>query len=366
MKTLIIIALSSILILESCHREKIPDNVQDINIHNHDASKPQQLTFDTMPPGIPRSKNPYYPDREVPSQVEGYIISGGRFDEFDLTNIVYHANIRRDSSGILERLGDSWVDFFDMDNQLVGSFNITANNPYNPKKYKNFLSEGYTDWSKSVVDRTVYPNYDWRTDVDQYATSGGTYENRNCANLVIAYYLQALDEDRTLLGVVATFVLLDNTGKEIARFKDLEDVSFGEGILTCDHKYFCLRYGGSFTVDDGRMYNDHFRIYDVQTKEIVYDWELPPNHQLNGPAEQLGGWVMVHQQISYKEQKEKGYTTSQIKLAFDLKNRMKYSSPIDARLNYIRAFTEDGFIIQDQQTKAFERVRYRDWPAEKF
>jgi hypothetical protein len=319
---------------------------------------------DTLPIRIPLSKNPYYPDREVPSEEDGYIITGGRFDEFDMSNIVYHYIRNPDPNNLNNVLVR--IDFFDMDNRLRGSYDVSANNPYKPEMYKPFLSEAYLSADVSILDRREYPDYDWKDDVRQYATAFMVGGITPCETVALAYYLQALSEDRTLLGVVATFVLLDNTGKEIARFEDLDDVFFGQGIVTCDQKYFCLQYGGEFTLKGGRMYNDRFRIYDVGTKEVIYDWELPEDHQFSGPTESPGGWVRIGQQIAYKEVIEKGYTTSQIQYAFDIKNHMKYTSPIDVRLNYVRSFTEDGFIIQDQETKAFHRIRYQDWPSEKF
>lgn len=315
---------------------------------------------DTMPPKIPLSKNPYYQDREVPSQEDKYTISGGRFDEYDLTNIVYHAPIRRDSLGFIQRFGDSRIDFFDMENHLTGSYNITANNPYKPSKYKKFLSEGYIDYSADIIDRNVHPSYDWRKDVVQFATTWGTYENAQCSNVVVAYYLQALGEDRTLLGVVATFVLLDNTGREIARFEDIEDVFFGEGLVTCDQKYFCFRFGGTFTIEGEGMYNDHFRIYDVRSKKIIYQLELPGEYQLAGPTEQKGAWIWISKSLINEVPQTLSY------VSFDLNNRVFYVAPKNPRLPFIRAFTEDGFIIKDPKTKAFERIWYKNWHSEKF
>lgn len=337
------------------------------NIHKHDVVGKAHSLKDTLPPGTPLSNKRYYPDWEVPSQTDGHIISGGRFDAFDLTNIVYHARIRRDSLGRLERLGDSWIDFFDMDNQILGSFNVTANNPYKPEYYDNFLGEGYMDVSRPVVDRRAFPDYDWRKDVVCYATSGGAYENAQCGTLVVAYYLQALGADQTLLGVVATFVMLDHQGKEIARLEDLEDVFFGEGIVTCDHQYFCFRYGGAFTEEEERMYNDHFRIYDITSGEIIYDWELSKEYSfISAPFERPEGWLRINMALEFGEAVRRGQNQQQTKTAFDMKNRIKYKAPADPRLNFVQGFTEDGFIIQDPKTGALERIRYKDWSSEKF
>lgn len=187
-----------------------------------------------------------------------------------------------------------------------------------------------------------------------------------CGTQVVGYFLLPLSKDLTLLGVVATFVLLDSAGSEVARFENLEDVFIGQGILTCDHKYFCLRYGGEYTMDGGRMYNDHFRIYEVGSKKSIYNLEVPDDYSLVGPAEQMGGYVMIALEMSYEEQLKNRYKTSQIKLAFDTVNRLKYTSPIDRRLNYVRVFTEEGFVIKDPDTNEFELIRYRDWAVEKF
>lgn len=336
------------------------------NMRKHDDVGRQVSLKDTLPPSIPLSNERYYPDWDVPSQLDGHIISGGRFDAFDLTNIVYHARIRRDSLGRLERVGESWIDFFDMDNQLVGSYNVTANNPYKPEHYENFLGEGYMDVSRPVVDRRAFPDYDWRKDVVYYATSGGAYENAQCGTLVVAYYLQALGADQTLLGVVATFVMLDHQGKEIARLEDLKDVFFGEGIVTCDHQYFCFRYGGAFTEEEERMYNDHFRIYDITSGEIIYDWELPKEFMLTGPAEQKSGWIWVSKMLDGIEAARRGQPQIPVYHVFDLESRMLYIGPEDSRLPFIERFTEDGFIIQDPKTGALERIWYKDWSSEKF
>jgi hypothetical protein len=337
------------------------------NMRKHDDVGRQVSLKDTLPPSIPLSNERYYPDWDVPSQLDGHIISGGRFDAFDLTNIVYHARIRRDSLGRIKRLGDSWIDFFDMGNQILGSFNVTANNPYKPENYENFLGEGYMDVSKSVVDRRAFPDYDWRKDVVYYATSGGAYENAQCGTLVVAYYLQALGADQTLLGVVATFVMLDHQGKEIARLEDLKDVFFGEGIVTCDRQYFCFRYGGAFTEEEERMYNDHFRIYDITSGEIIYDWELPKEYSfISAPFECPGGWLRINMALEFGEAARLGQNQQQTKTAVDLKNRIMYKAPADPRLNFVQGFTEDGFIIQDPKTGALERIRYKDWSSEKF
>lgn len=282
----------------------------------------QEVAFDTFPPRVPISTNPYdYPEHLPHSREDGYITRGGRFGETDLINHVFLYKNNPDSNNnnpVLER-----IDFFELENRYLGSFDVRANNPYPPEKFQPFLSESYTDCESSVVDRRQYPDYDWRQEVYQYASMVMVGGYTPCGTQTVAYYLQAISEDLTLLGVLATFVLLDSTGKEVARFEDIEDVFFGQGILTCDHKYFCLRYGGEYATNGGRMYNDRFRIYDVESKKIIYELELPEKYHLTGPAEQIGGWVMIHQNMDYYEQVKKGYNTSQIKLAFDLKNRLK-------------------------------------------
>lgn len=336
------------------------------NDDNQLLTKPPYATIvDTMPPRIPLSKRPYYPDREVPSEKDGSIISGGRFNEMDMANIVFHW-IKNpnptNGNNVLVR-----VDFFDMDNQLRGSYDVKANNPYKPENYKSFLSESYLNADVSIVDRRKYPDYNWRKDVRHYASFTMIGGSNECETLVLSYFLEALGEDKTLLGITATFVLLDNTGKEITRFKDIQDVFFGEGIVTCDQKYFCLQYGGEFTVNLQRMYNDHFRIYDVETKKILYDWELPETHQfLSAPIERPGNWVKINEAMGHQEMINNKYTTTQIQHVFDIKNRLKYTSPIEVRLNYVRSFFDGGFVIQDPNTRAFEKVWYKDWKAEKF
>ncbi len=346
-------------------------NKKSLKTHVHE----KQLRTDTILPGItdttmpkiPLSKTPYYPDREVPSQEDKYTISGGRFDEHDLTNIVYHAPIKRDSLGFIQRFGDSRIDFFDLENHLTGSYNITASNPYKPSQYKNFLSEAYMNYSAPIIDKRAFPTYDWRKDVVQFATTWGAYENAQCSNVVVAYYLQALGEDRTLLSVMATFVLLDHKGKEIARFEDVEDVFFGEGLFTCDQKYFCFRYGGLFTIAGESMYNDHFRIYDIESKKNIYEWELPKAYQFaTEPHEKPGGWVRMAISLNDSDAVRQDKGQEQAKIAFDINNRVKYTSPFDPRLNFIRSFTEDGFIIKDPKTKVFERIWYKNWQSEKF
>lgn len=329
------------------------------------SSEAQELTFDTFPPRIPISTNPYeYPAHLPHSRENGYISRGGRFDVTDLINHVFQYKMNPDTSNnnlVLER-----IDFFDLDNRYLGSFDVRANNPYQAEMFQPFVSESFAHLEESVVDRREFPDYDWKKDVQQYATSIMVGGVTPCGTQVVCYYLHALSEDRTLLGVVATFVLLDSIGKEIARFEDLEDVFVGQGILTCDQKFFCLRYGGEYTMDGGRMYNDHFRIYDVNSKEVIYELELPADRQFNAPSEKLGGWIRCNQRMSDDDQIKNGYNTTMIQMAFDLGSRLKYTSPIDARLNYVRAFTEDGFVITDPITGEFELIRYRDWTVEKF
>ncbi len=337
-------------------------NKESLKMQSHE----KQLRTDTLPAGItdtmplkiPLSKNPYYPDREVPSELDGHYLLGGRFDAYDLTNIVSHYVSNPDTTNMNQVL--IRLDFFDMENRKRGSYDVRANNPYKKENFQPFLSESYLDASHSIVDRRAYPNYNWRKHVRQYATWMTVGANNQCETVVLGYFLQALDEDRSLLGVMSTFVLLDNKGKEIARFEDVEDVFFGEGLVTCDQKYFCFRYGGSFTIGGERMYNDHFRIYDIKSKKIIYDWELPTVYQLAGPAEQKGGWVWLSKSLT------EGLPQTLTYLSFDLNNRVLYVAPEDPRLPYIRSFTEDGFIIQDPKTKVFERIWYKNWQSEKF
>lgn len=325
--------------------------------------------YDPLPPRVPLSTKPYYPGRAVPSTIDGYTISGGRFDEFDLVNIVYHSNSVRDSLGNLIRGNIGRADFFDLDNQLLGSFDILANNPYKPEQYSHFLAEGYMDVGHSVVDRRSLPDYDWRNDVTQYATSGGNYENRHCGTLCVAYYLEALDEDLTLLGFVATYILLDERGNELARLEDVEDVFFGQGLVTCDGKYFCLRYGGAFTEEFERMYNEHLRIYDIATKEIIYERELPPQMQFTQPTEIPGNLIWISQSLTgvAAAKQDKAQSDTSTYVAIDPKERICYLGPSDPALHFIRKFIDRGFIIENPKKRGeFKEILIENWQSEKF
>ncbi|MCB9275921.1 MAG: hypothetical protein H6564_17885 [Lewinellaceae bacterium] len=328
--------------------------------------------YDPLPPRVPLSTKPYYPGRAVPSTIDGYTISGGRFDEFDLVNIVYHSNSVRDSLGNLIRGNIGRADFFDLDNQLLGSFDILANNPYKPEQYSHFLAEGYMDVGHSVVDRRKAPDYDWRKHVRQYATSGSVYENPHCGTLCVAYYLQALDEELTLLGVVATFILLDERGNELARLEDVEDVFFGEGLITCDGKYFCLRYGGAFTEEFERMYNEHLRIYDIATKEIIYERELPPQMQFSPPVEIPGNFVQVNERLyGYAMFRKENINIPEHMLSiYDIDNRVRYYAPYISKehtLPIVTKFTENGYVTQNINSGEIKVVNYKkDWQSEKF
>ncbi|MCB0554563.1 MAG: hypothetical protein KDD02_13520 [Phaeodactylibacter sp.] len=327
--------------------------------------------FDPLPPRIPLSSKLYYPDRSVPSTIDGYSISGGRFDEFDLVNIVYHSNSVRDSLGNLIRGDIGKIDFFDMNNQLQGSFDILTNNPYKPEQYSKFLAEGYMDVGHSVVDRRSAPDYDWRKDVKQYATWTDTYENPYCGTLCVAYYLQALDQELTLLGVVATFVLLDERGNEIARFEDVEDVFLGEGLVTCDGKYFCLRYGGAFTEEFGRMYNDHLRIYDIATREIIFERELPFDWSMEQPTEIPGNFVQVNEMLyDYVNFKKENNIPERMLSIYDIENRVRYYTPYIAEehtLPMVTKFTENGYLTQNINSGEIKVVNYKeDWQSERF
>ncbi|NUO02743.1 MAG: hypothetical protein HUU01_19215, partial [Saprospiraceae bacterium] len=258
------------------------------------------------------------------------------------------------------------IDFFDLNNKQRGSFDVKTNNPYKPETYKPFLSEAYMDVSRSIIDKGAHPDYDWHKNVRQYATWVSMEVNTECETVALGYFLQALGEDRTLLGILATFILLDNRGKEIARFENMEDIFFGQGLMTCDQKYFCLKYGGAFTENSEMMYNERLRIYDIQKKKIIYEWELPQSDQFQStPQEKKGGWVWIIKSSS-PNGADQGRGEIPTFIAFDLPNRLIYTSPEDTRLPYVRSFTQDGFVIQDQRTKAFEQIWYKDWQTKKF
>lgn len=129
----------------------------------------QEVAFDTLPPRVPISTNPYdYPEHLAHSREDGYITRGGRFGETDLINQVFQYKNNPDPNNnnpVLER-----IDFFDLENKYLGSFDVRAENPYKPELYKPFLSESYTNADASVVNRRQFPDYDWRAEVRQYAT----------------------------------------------------------------------------------------------------------------------------------------------------------------------------------------------------
>lgn len=352
------IAFILLLLCSYMYAESATDRVAQVS---QDGSDHISCTLqDTMPPSKPRSKNRYYPDKEV----DGLYIAGGRFDHFDMTNIVYHYEDNANTNNMNKVLVR--IDFFDDDNQLRGTYDVKANNPYTSEKYRPFLSESYMDASRSIIDRRKQPDYDWRPDVKYYASMIILNENRSCETVGVVFFLQMLGEDYTLLGVTATFVMLDNHGREIARMNDIEDVFLGEGLLTCDHKYFVFRYGGNYTTEFERMYNDHLRIYDVATGEIIYEWELPQEYSIVGPAEQKGGWIWVNKQLTDISAVRKGQAQTSIYHAFDIPNRLIYIAPDDPELSFLIKFTDDGFLTKNFKTNAYRLVRYKDWASHKF
>ena len=120
------------------------------------------------------------------------------------------------------------------------------------------------------------------------------------------------------------------------------------------------------------MYNEHLRIYDIATKEIIYERELPPQMQFSPPVEIPGNFVQVNERLyGYAMFRKENINIPEHMLSiYDIDNRVRYYAPYISKehtLPIVTKFTENGYVTQNINSGEIKVVNYKkDWQSEKF
>ena len=251
------------------------------------------------------------------------------------------------------------IDFFNDKRNLVNSFEIQRNNPFNHKDYPLISKEQYINYSAAGVgiDYEKEPLYDFKKDVNEYYTNTNIWINENGYS-VINYNLQPIDKQGRLIGWLCDLILLNPKGERISEFENIQ-LDINNALITSDGKYLSIRYGGNDTENYKRLRNDGIRIYNIANDKIIYENKLPKAKSYSGPSEIDTSFITFG--ITDHELYDRDDSNYYHKEFYDIQNRVKYYRDYHRNeMTRLRGVTREGQKIIDDKSGKNHLLKFKD------
>jgi hypothetical protein len=182
--------------------------------------------------------------------------------------------------------GEPWdlvisrIDFHDTLGGKINDFDVVGNNPYNKRTVPNLEDENYQEH----VYRSFIPKTFTEDQPEYEPSSYYTYTQMPSSQSmpVIGYHLLGAVEG----GVTDwkfTAICFDEQGNILRKFENLDIDPYGFCVSE-NKKFFAVAYGGLRGEELTRLRNNGFRIYEIETGNLVYEMEVDGKHTISGPV----------------------------------------------------------------------------------
>ena len=177
----------------------------------------------------------------------------------------------------------SRLDFFDKTGKKINEFDVRKNNPYTNEAIPNLVAENY----QAYVYNSFIPKSETGGKVEYAPKQYMTFSQRPSAEQdhipVIGYHLLGSSHEGYISDWKFTAICLDEKGNILRKFENL-DIDPYEFCISENKKFFCVAYGGLRGENLTRLRNNGFRIYDIETGELVYEISVDERHSILGPG----------------------------------------------------------------------------------
>lgn len=255
------------------------------------------------------------------------------------------------------------LDFFDEKGNKINEFDIKAHNPYTKDRIPTIKRDNYGGY--------VYRSYIALSESEKHglkATEHYTYSQMPSSegNPVIGYHVLGSVEGKGVVDWKFTAACMDEKGNVLREFKDL-DIDAREFCMSENKEFFCVSYGGLRGENLTRLINDGFRIYEIETGEIVYEVNVDNRHTISGPYPDnslsnfpYGGIGIKGNDFSNDRSKEY--------INFDFNSRKIYRKKLSYEtMKSISGADKEGFLMKDKKTGKKWKLYYdKDFRLEKF
>ena len=260
----------------------------------------------------------------------------------------------------------SRLDFFNEKGEKISEFDIRKNNPYNKEAIPNLVAENYQAYVyNSFVSKS---ESEGKTEYSpkQYMTFSQRPDAEQGHLPVIGYHLLGSSHEGFISDWKFTAVCLDEKGNILRKFEDL-DIDPYEFCVSENKKFFCVAYGGLRGENLTRLRNNGFRIYEIETGELVYEVNEDSKHGIFGPSPDnlsvnhfYGSFSITGNDFS----NDRSMIFNKIDFNLRLIYRKKVSYK-DGKL--IKGADKEGFIMNDPKTGKKWKLYYeKDFTIEKF
>ena len=253
------------------------------------------------------------------------------------------------------------IDFFDDANKLIGQFNTVENNPYNKHTVPLLEDENY----QGYVYRDFVPKEMTVGNSEYKPTSYYTYIQLSGKRSmpVVGYHLLAGLDGRGVVDWKFTAICLDEKGNVLRKFEDL-DIDPYTFCLSENKKFFCVAYGGLRGENLTRLRNNGFRIYEIDSGQLVYEMEMDREHTIYGPVvSSITGFVTASSTGN-----DFSNDLDDTFYIIDSERRRIFIKTLSyEEQKMIRGADEKGFIMKDPKTgREWKWLYEEDFAVEKF
>ena len=239
----------------------------------------------------------------------------------------------------------SKLDFFDERGEKINEFDIRKNNPYNKESIPDLVKGNY----QGYIYNSFTPLDSLTRKADQAPSEYYSFSQMPSGQgdhlPVLGYHLLTMNNG-TIVDWKFTAICLDKKGQVLRIFKNLNMDPY-EFCLSEDKQFLCIAYGELRGENLTRLRNNGFRIYEIKTGQLVYEFNADDKHAISGPG---------------PDNTEKGFDTGIISITgndfSNDKTRELWFIHFADRIIYKRKFTyrESGGILE----RDFEGLKMLD------
>lgn len=163
---------------------------------------------------------------------------------------------------------DQQIEFYNKQNRLLNTFNINKNNPFLKDKSKKVMEHMFPP-PDDKSEKLSLPGVNWKVYVNKYY-SYNRFNVQENGYVIVEYKLFAMDANEGILNSISTLVVLDSTGKEYARFNELENMLHYYWLVS-GGKHLIVNGGGILGEGFQRLEKSFLKIYEVASRKLIYE-----------------------------------------------------------------------------------------------